>query len=70
MEVDAPESEGQFEGGMDAMHGEDGSARGSLTVFPLTRVKRIMKSDKDVGLCSHESVLLAARATVCSKPLY
>lgn len=33
-------------------------------IFPLSRVKKIMKMDKDVNLCSAESVALAAMASV------
>ena len=37
-------------------------------IFPLSRVKKIMKMDKDVNLCSAESVALAAMASV-SRPV-
>jgi len=36
----------------------------TTTSFPLARVKRIMKEDKDVVQCSNESVFLVALATV------
>jgi hypothetical protein len=32
--------------------------------FPLARIKKIMKADKDVNLCSAESVFLTSFATV------
>jgi len=36
----------------------------TTTSFPLTRVKRIMKEDKDVIQISNESVFLVSLATV------
>jgi len=36
----------------------------TTTSFPLARVKRIMKEDKDVIQCSNESVFLVSLATV------
>lgn len=33
-------------------------------IFPLSRVKKIMKADKDVHMCSADAVLLAAFAAV------
>lgn len=33
------------------------------TSLPLSRIKKIMKSDKDVGLCSNDAVFLTAEAT-------
>lgn len=33
-------------------------------IFPLSRVKKIMKTDKDVAMCSADSVALVAMASV------
>lgn len=33
------------------------------TSLPLSRIKKIMKSDKEVGLCSNDAVFLTAEAT-------
>ncbi|PVU90083.1 hypothetical protein BB561_005026 [Smittium simulii] len=40
----------------------ENSALGS-TVFPISRVKRIVKEDKSIQLCSSEAVFLIAKAT-------
>lgn len=36
----------------------------SMTQLPLARIKKIMKSDKDVNLLSSEAVFLISCATV------
>ncbi|PVU85609.1 hypothetical protein BB560_006971 [Smittium megazygosporum] len=33
------------------------------SIFPMSRVKRIIKEDKSVSLCSKEAVFLIAKAT-------
>jgi len=37
---------------------------GRKSVFPLARVKRIMKVDKQVGSCSNEAVIAMSAAAV------
>lgn len=43
---------------------EQNSAAGTSTSFPLARVKKIMKADKDVNLVSAEAVHLTSIASV------
>lgn len=38
-------------------------------IFPLSRVKKIMKTDKDVHMCTAEAVALTAMAAVLTKIL-
>lgn len=34
------------------------------SIFPMSRVKKIMKADKDIHMCSAEAVLLTSLAAV------
>jgi hypothetical protein len=36
----------------------------SAPIFPLSRVKKIMKTDKDVAMCSADAVSITAMAAV------
>lgn len=48
---------------VDEEHGNE-MPSGFAPVFPLSRVKKIMKSDKDVAMCSADAVAVTAMATV------
>lgn len=51
--------------GSDTEMGETGgNGREGGSVFPLARIKKIMKADKDVSLCSAEAVHLVSLAAV------
>lgn len=48
----------------DADYVDESSNSGVGPIFPLSRVKKIMKTDKDVHMCSADAVMLTAMAAV------
>lgn len=55
-------SKGQMDGAIE--DAADANEQGKLCQLPFSRVKKIMKADKDVGQCGQEAIFIATCATV------
>jgi hypothetical protein len=50
----------------DSEYIDESASTGAGPIFPLSRVKKIMKADKDVHMCSADAVMLTTMAAVTS----